>query len=207
MNLLPLVVLLVLSGTFSASETALFSLDPPGRARAGPRARALLEAPRDLLLTILLANLFVNLLFFASVPLLYGSEGTGGALLTGLSALVTILLAGEILPKTLALRAPVLVSRAAALPLTVLVGALSPVRRVVAWLLELFLRMSGEAEKREREITPETLAAALEHSAEEGLLAAGEADLLAEIVELSGLRVRERSNTRGKVCESTRPSG
>ena len=192
MNFLPLAVLLLFSGLFSASETALFSLDEGGRNRAGRATRRLLASPRDLLLTILLANLFVNLVFFAAAPVLLGEgRDAGERVLLGLAALLAILLCGEILPKTLALRAPVMVARLVTLPLAVLVRVLAPVRRFLGWVLDILLRLTGEIDKRERAITPETLAAALERSAEAGILAAGEADLLGEIVELSSLRVRE----------------
>lgn len=183
--------LLALSGLFSGSETALFSLAPPQRARAGARAGRLLEGPRELLLTILLGNLFVNLLYFALVPVLFGGAGTRHALLAGLIALVALLLLGEILPKTLALRAPVFVARLVALPLTLLVRALGPLRRVVGAALEVMLRATGESEREERAVTPEALAAALDKSAADGVLRVGEADLLAEIVELGSMRVRE----------------
>ena len=183
--------MLVLSGMFSSSETALFSLDEEGRRRAGPRAQALLAAPRDLLVTILLCNLVVNLAFFTVTPLLLPSDGARGALLGGLLALVAVLVCGEILPKTLALRSPVLLARVAAPPLTVLVGVLMPLRRVVSWVLDLCHRLIGEHEREERRLSAEALADALERSARQGVLEVGEADLVAEIVELSSMRVRE----------------
>ena len=62
--LLVLLVLLALSASFSASETAFFSLEGSERDRASDRVRRLLNEPQDLLITILLANLIVNLLFF-----------------------------------------------------------------------------------------------------------------------------------------------
>jgi len=66
-------VLLVLSGMFSGSETALFSL-PKGQLREARRSRsatgraiaALLAKPRRLLVTLLLGNTAVNVLFFAT---------------------------------------------------------------------------------------------------------------------------------------------
>lgn len=183
--------MLVLSGMFSSSETALFSLDEEGRRRAGPRAQALLAAPRDLLVTILLCNLVVNLAFFTVTPLLLPSEGARGAVLGGVLALVAVLVCGEILPKTLALRSPVLLARVAAPPLAVLVGVLMPLRRVVSWVLDLCHRLIGEHEREERRLSAEALADALERSARQGVLEVGEADLVAEIVELSSMRVRE----------------
>jgi CBS domain containing-hemolysin-like protein len=49
----------------------------------------------------------------------------------------------------------------------------------------------GEASRDEPRITAETLAEVLGQSADVGMLAASEADLLAEVVELEGIRVRE----------------
>ena len=191
MRYLPLLALLGLSGLFSASETALFSLDEDGRKLAGRRARALLAAPRNLLLSLLVANLFVNSLFFAIQPWLFAFDDARGALLAGFGSLVALLLAGEIVPKTLALSAPVVVSRWVAWPISVVVTLLTPLWRWMGAILDVLMRLTGEAGKRERRVTPDALAAALERSAEAGLLAAGEADLLAEIVELSSLAVRE----------------
>ncbi len=183
--------LLLLSGSFSGSETALFSLDQAGRERAGARVRELLAAPRELLVTVLLGNLVVNLAFFTTVPLLFPGAGTGGAVLSGFGALLAVLLMGEIVPKMVALRSPILVARVMAGPLAIVVRVAAPARRVITALLEVLRRLIGESEREERRLTPEHLAAALEKSSDEGVLAAGEADLLAEIIGLSNLRVRE----------------
>lgn len=197
MELVPLAVLVVLlasSGFFSASETALFSLEPDEVESAGPRVARLLAEPREVLVTLLLGNLVVNLVFFVSVPRLVG--GRFGELAVALGALLAILLFGEILPKTLALRAPIGMARVAALPVGALVAAAGPARRLVGAFLDGALRLLGESAREERGISPEALARALEHSADEGLLALGEADLLAEIVELGDLRVREIMSPR-----------
>jgi CBS domain containing-hemolysin-like protein len=53
------------------------------------------------------------------------------------------------------------------------------------------MRALGDAAQPERPISVQALGEALERSARQGLLAPGEADLLAEIIELSSLRVRE----------------
>ncbi|HJO26504.1 MAG: hypothetical protein CMK00_04415 [Planctomycetes bacterium] len=190
--LLPVAValgLLLVSAFFSASETALFCLGPGEREGAGDRARRLLEHPRDLLVSVLLGNLVVNLVFFALVPRL--AKGAGWSpLAAAAAALAAIVLCGEILPKTLGLRAPRAVARLTALPLTVVVGALAPARRAANAVIEVILRALGESGKPEQGITTEALGEVLERSAGEDLHA-GEADLLAEIVELDSIRVRE----------------
>lgn len=192
---LPLLLLLVLSGSFSASETALFSLDEKGQEALSDRAKKLLLEPRDMLITILLGNLLINVLYFSLAPVLL----TGSRLAVGIGALLALLILGEILPKTLALRAPHFVARMAAPFLSVAVVAIAPVRRFVSGFLELGLKALGEDQRLEVGITPEALGEALEHSAQEGALALREADLLADIIELSGLRVREIMTPRVEV--------
>ena len=100
-----LAVLLMLSASFSSFEAALFSLDDEDRGRAPERVRRMLEEPRPLLVTVLLGNLFVNLAYFALAGRIDWGEGSEAPFLRVLVPLVVILIAGEILPKTLALRA------------------------------------------------------------------------------------------------------
>jgi putative hemolysin len=188
---LGLLVLLFASGFFSASETALFSLRPEQRARAGYRAVRLLEQPRDLLVGVLLGSVLVNLSFFASAPMVLAGAGFDHPFYGGLGAVLVLVLCGEIFPKTLALRAPILVARLCSLPLGPAVYLLRPLGRGVTAFLEVSMRALGDAAQPERPISVQALGEALERSARQGLLAPGEADLLAEIIELSSLRVRE----------------
>jgi len=184
-------VLLAASAFCSASETALFSLDEAGRTRAGAATQRLFANAQALLITLLLTNLVVNLSIFAAASI-SASQGDGKhKIAVGTAALLGVLVLGEILPKTLALRAPVAVSRTVAPALVVLVAVLGPPRRVVRTLVEAAMRVLGEAAREEPRITAETLAEVLGQSAEVGMLAASEADLLAEVVELEGIRVRE----------------
>jgi CBS domain containing-hemolysin-like protein len=185
-----LAVLLGASALCSSSETALFSLGERDRPRAGALASRLLQDKRSLLITLLLGNLLVNILFFAFASRL-DPGGESGRFLVAAGALLAILTCGEILPKTLALRAPVRVARACALPVAALVAAFAPVRIVIHALLELGYRLLGPVARKEHGITTESLARVLENSARHGLLEDREAGLLAEIVELESIRVRE----------------
>jgi len=104
--------LVVGSGFFSASETALFYLshDELRSFRAGkPRERmaaALLSDADRLLTAVLFWNLVINLAYFAvSVVVthrLYEAELKGAAGLYGIAALFGIILFGEVLPKSTA---------------------------------------------------------------------------------------------------------
>jgi len=179
--------LLCLSAFFSGAETALFNMEPGRLQEAGVRVRRLLDRPRDLLVTILLGNLFVNVLFFALVPHLFEAD----ELLTGAGALLAILVLGEILPKTLALRSGPRVARLAAPPLGLMMSLLAPIGGGIHRLLDGFMRAFGQDEAAEQRIDVHHLDQALQRSAKKGHIAPGEADLLAEIVELGHLRVRE----------------
>ena len=186
-----LALLLLASSGFSATETALFSLSREERSEAPLRIRRLLENPRNLLATVLLGNLLVNVIFFSlAAKIDWGSSAFAPAL-SAFGALVAILICGEILPKTIALRMPTAISTLGALPMTILVRLFRPVTWTFAHTLEYSTRALGDSGRDERGITPEDLAAVLSRSAETGLIETGEADMLAEIVELGGIRVRE----------------
>ena len=186
-----LAVLVTASASLSGSETALFSLNAAERRRAGALATRLLEDPRSLLVTVLVSNLGVNLLFFAFAARVRIGEGPYARLWSGLAALVVLLVLGEVLPKTVALRARLTCARLGAPLLAILDVLLVPVQRAADRVLELFYRVLGEAGHAEHGITAETLASVLEKSAQQGLLLDGEAEFLAGVVELSEVRVRE----------------
>lgn len=191
-----LLALLAASGTFSASETALFSLSVEQRAEAPRRVRDLLSRPADLLVSILLGNLVVNVLFFTLAArieflALAGLGEVGGArFFEGVPPLLCLLIAGEILPKTFALRSPARVARATAAPLQVVVRVLTPPARMILSLIEAVRSRLG-GEEPERHVTPEVLEELLTRSAAEGLIEEDEAEMLAEILELGSIRVRE----------------
>ena len=109
-----LVILILLSGFFSGSETALMTLNRyrmKSLARKGHRgaklARYLLQRPDRLLGLILLGNNFVNILASAIASLIamrfYGEAGI--AIATGILTFV-ILVFAEVTPKTLAALKP-----------------------------------------------------------------------------------------------------
>jgi putative hemolysin len=182
-------VLLLLSAAFSSSETALFSLNESQRARAGAAAQKLLSRPRHLLVVVLVGNLVVNLFYFALVPRLHPERGS--ALPVDVGALVALLLAGEIFPKLLGLRARVPVARALAPLIYALFVILGPVRVLLTRMLDAVGRMISRVLRDDAGLTPDDLAHVLESGAEDGSLDVAEADLLAEIVELADIRVRE----------------
>ncbi len=183
--------LLLVSGMFSSAETAFFSLSHRQRKRVGRTAHRLLKRPRELLVSVLLGNIVINVLYFAFAKrLLAGGHGIN-ELAVGIGILVALLVFGEIIPKTLGLRARVRVARAAAPLLLVLVVVMRPATRPLRALLERTNRVLSLWIPEEAGITAEVLARVMERGEEQGDLLAEEADLLAEVIELDDIRVRE----------------
>lgn len=115
--LIPIFVLLVMSALFSASETAyssaskirLRTMHADGDKRAG-KALKLLDRYDDLLSTVLIANNIVNIVLTTLVTVLFlqliaGNEPLANVISTIVTT-VTVLIFGEVTPKTLARQYP-----------------------------------------------------------------------------------------------------
>ncbi|MCF7985543.1 MAG: HlyC/CorC family transporter [Thiohalocapsa sp.] len=148
---LSLIGLLVLSGFFSGSETALMTLNRyrlRHRAEQGHRgailARRLLERPDKLIGLILLGNNFVNILassLATVIALKLGGEGAI-AIAAGLLTLV-ILIFAEVTPKTMAALHPERIAYPAAFVYTPLLKILQPVVWSVNIITNGLLRALG----------------------------------------------------------------
>jgi len=194
--------LLALSGFFSGSETALFSLRREhlralGRGR-GRFVRRLLHDPRSLLITILFGNLVVNVLFYSvsvTLVLRLHREGlTAAATALGIAAPLLVIVFGEVAPKSLAVYVPRPIAELAAPPLVVLRAVLLPLRVVLGAFTEGVLRLlvgprsiptSGGY------VTAEELKQLLESSQVRGTLRPDEGRMLRELIDLGHLRCRE----------------
>ncbi len=200
-----LAVLVVLSGTFSGSETVLFALTPAQiqqqAASSNPFRRLaarLMQRPRSTLTTILIGNTAVNVFLFATSYVLFRDLAARvGAWLNPVAGVASILLVvvfGEVVPKvlgvTLTLR---LVPVAAAV-----VQVAGYVFRPLGWLLNvlvtepltrLFLGPSSRAAP--KRLSSDELKALLEMSRNRGVINRIEDAYLREIIDLSDLRVRD----------------
>lgn len=200
-----LLLLLVCSALFSGGETALFTLRAVqseqlarGRAGVGRMAHALVRRPEQLLVTLLLGNMTVNVLFFAisSVAVVQIAKASGPLIgtLVALVPLVAIILVGEVLPKALALSFPVAVTLIVAAPLYILQRLLTPIRVVLqSGLVNPAVRLIAPepAPHDDRPITHEELQTLLKASTQRGGLDVSTSTLLQEVVELRDMRVSE----------------
>lgn len=146
-----LLFLILLSGFFSGSETALMTLNRyrlKHQAEQGHKgamlARALLERPDRLIGLILLGNNFVNILASALATIIALRIGGEGALAaaTGILTLV-ILIFAEVSPKTLAALHPERLAYPAAFLYTPLLKLLYPLVRSVNWITNGLLGTLG----------------------------------------------------------------
>lgn len=199
--LLALAALLGASGLASGSETALFRLAHADRqrlAREHPTAARAVEVlfrePRALLVTVLLCNMTANVTYFVvSSVLSYRVDGPVAAAAVGVGTLLTIILFGEVLAKLLASAHRVAFVSVMAVPLLTVHRVIGPVRFVVDRLLVGPLsRLVAPPERRApQSLSPEELSALLDIGAHSGAIDADEQELLADVLELGALRVRD----------------
>jgi len=200
LELIGLGVLFLLSGFFSASETALFSLSRARVQRLGETGGAtgraianLLSMPRRLLITILVGNMVVNTaaasIIASRITLNLGDRGVGLAI--GVTTLL-LLLFGEVTPKTLAVRHAEAVARVAALPLLGFSKLIFPIRCVLRCITNAILALlrRGHIESAHL-LTRHELAAALEAGEEAGAIDELEHDMVEHIFQFPTIAGRE----------------
>lgn len=194
--------LLAASAFFSSSETALLSLQretviafAEGTSRRGHLVAKLLERQRDLLATILFGNLVVNVLFYATSSLFaYRAAAEGRptvAAAVGLGGLLTVIVFGEVVPKTVALTFNKSFAQAVAIPLygffTVvgpLTRAIGPVVRAITNVILRVIRPPGR-------ITRDELSMLVEATRSQGHIPPHEGEMIEEVMSLSDTRVRD----------------
>lgn len=191
-------VLLALSGFFSGSEAALFSLPASAVERfrgsssgAGRAVSRLLSDPQALLITILIGNLAVNLMATSSVTtLLVATLGDrAGSWIAWLGMSMVILVAGEVTPKVVALHHSVPWAAACGRPMRALCLLLAPIRIV---LVRLVAPLTGGWYIDRRSLLERTeLQTAVQEAAENGSVQPFEAEVLLGLLGLEEIRVRE----------------
>ena len=158
LRLIAYTLLLLMSGFFSGSETALFGLgevDLRGLEERGhPRVtllRRLLSEPRRLIATIFIGNELVNIgasTLLATVTDRYMHEH-GQLAVTTTSTVVSvflILMLGELTPKNLAVELSTRWATVAARPIAVLSAVMAPLRWGIERIADVVVRLIGDPE-------------------------------------------------------------
>lgn len=146
-----LLFLILLSGFFSGSETALMTLNRyrlEHRAKQGHKgailARTLLERPDRLIGLILLGNNFVNILASMLATVIALRVGGEGAIAAAAGILtLAILIFAEVSPKTLAALHPERIAYPASFVYTPLLKLLYPLVWSINWITNGLLRAFG----------------------------------------------------------------
>ncbi len=193
--------LLILSGGFSGTETALFSLKTADlnriRRAKGPVFGAIAALRADLpgfLTTVLFGNMVVNILLFATSAViaahLADEFGAGAGLAFNLASLLMVITFGEVTPKALAAVLQLPFARLTALPMYALHRCLSPLRRVLNSIVKLGERLANVAEPSSA-AQAEELHLLMQASREQGVISSNEHELIAGVVGLAEVRMRE----------------
>jgi CBS domain containing-hemolysin-like protein len=211
--------LLAGSAFFSGSETAFFNLTrrqikqlSTSTHRMQKLLARLLKRPGRLLNCLLLGNMTVNILFFATSSVLIlrvkAQWGVAAASGVALATFLLLLLFGEILPKSLAYTNSRSVALTAALPAYLCVKIFGPAAFIArVFILEPVLRLVLGHRRAPKAITLAEFRSLIDFSRRRGLITEDENRLLGEVVELGFLKVRHVMEPRVDMiaCEVSTP--
>ncbi len=194
-----LVVLLVCSGCFSATETALFCLSRIERRRLkedrSTRSKLIVRAlrrPRELLSTILFGNTLVNVATSATAALLFARLIPAHSLSTAIVVdSLLVLLAGEIIPKTIAMNHAKPMAQSAIMPLHLFSKISHPIVRVFDFSAHAILRLLKVPEEQERALSPTELEVLLDEAGRKDTITSQEQRMARNILRFSETAAEE----------------
>ncbi len=200
-TILSILVLLMLSGFFSGSETALTAAS---RARmhllekeGDPRAKAvnhLLENKENLIGAVLLGNNLVNILASAlATSLFIKAFGPGGLATAAATAVMTVLVLvfSEVLPKTYAITRPDRMAMSVARPIGWLVAAVGWLVVGIQAVVRTTLRTFGVREANDMVSPDEEIRSVLDLHHAEGAVDTAHRSRLVGALDLAGMTVEE----------------
>lgn len=200
-----LVVLVILSGFFSGSETALMSISTikvkalvKQKRRGSLALQRIKKEPHRLIITILIGNNLINIgsasLATVVSTKLFGSSGIGIA--TGVMTFM-ILIFGEITPKTLASQNAEKISLAIARPIEILALILFPIVKAFDILSRLVNRVLGS--KPEAELSEDELRAMVRMGVKEGILNREAARIMNNVLKFEGTKVTQIMTPKSEI--------
>ncbi len=196
--ILILVILVILSAYFSATETAFTSLNRirlKSKADAGNRRAALalklVDQYDNLLSTILVGNNIVNL-SASSLATVFFTEGLrlqNGAVVSTAVITIVVLVFGEVSPKSLAKEYPESFAMFSAPIMRVLMVILTPVNLLFRLLKKLLSKLVHKSD--DSGITEEELVTMVDQAESEGGLDQHESKLIRSAIEFNDMEVDE----------------
>ena len=207
--LLIMPLLLVGSGFFSGSETALFGLSAGERLELrrlpgpGPRAvLTLLKNQRLLLIMLMLGNMTMNVLYFviSSVLMMNDLFGWFGDICFAIGALLGIVLLGELIPKFLASVLRIQYARLVGPVLLAIYRGLYPFWRTIDVVIVTPLSRLTSPSSEPPGLSSEELQALVELSGHEGVLDATEQRQLHYVLRLGRTKVHVAMTPRTRMA-------
>ncbi|MBE6022033.1 MAG: HlyC/CorC family transporter [Cellulosilyticum sp.] len=186
-----LALLLLASGFFSASETALMTLSKldirymiEQNIKGAEKLDKLLEDPNKLLGSILVGNNLVNIMASSLATMIAislsggSSSGIGVGIATGVMTLL-VLIFGEITPKSLATQNAQKIALFVATPISIIVKVFSPVVTILMLITNTLVKvLGGNPDKGKPFITADELKTIVNVSHEEGVIETEEKDMI-----------------------------
>lgn len=195
-----LVILLIGSGFFSASETALMSLSKirirhmqEEGVKGAKLVASLTEDPNKLLSSILIGNNVVNIAATSISTSLFLElfKGNGVAISTVVMT-VLVLIFGEITPKTIAANSSEKVAIAVSKPIQLIIFILKPVVWVFNIVTGVIFKLFGVDNKNNQPyITEEELKTMVNVGHEEGVLEIEEREIINNVFEFGDMQAKE----------------
>ena len=204
-TILILVILMALSATFSASETALTAANKirlKNQAEEGDKraegALKLTDKYDNALSALLISNNIVNTLSASLTTVIFtqllGEGGVGAA-----TAVITVLLVifGEVLPKTFAAANAEKFIKITQKPLHIIILVLTPFIKILELLKKLIIRNNGDDIP---SVTEEELMTIIDEIEDEGVLEEDEAELVQSAIEFNDIAADEILTPRVDIC-------
>lgn len=200
-QLILLIILLILSGFFSASETALMSLSKirtrhlvEEGVKGAKLVEKLTDDPNRLLGSILIGNNIVNIgasALASSVAAQIFGGSTGIAIATAVMT-VLVLIFGEITPKTLAKQNSESVSLKVIKPINIVVKVFTPFVWIFTKISSFIIKLlGGSIDRTQPFITEEELKTMVGVSEEEGVLEEEEKEMIFNVFEFGDSQVKD----------------
>jgi len=192
---------------FALAETALFSLNQwqvaqltEEQSGTGRIVSQLLERPQDLQATLALGNTFANAaILAAALRMVFDAQWAFGLTMLALAALV--LLVGEVLPKTLAVRQPERWALRVAWPLLLFRRVTKPFYRAAQWTNAAILRQAAATVTPPAAVTEAEYQELLELAWQQGTLEESEREIILQIISLDRRTARDVMQPRaGMAC-------
>ena len=195
-----LIVLLLGSGFFSASETSLMSLSKirirymeEEGVKGAKLVSSLIEKSSDLLSSILVGNNVVNIAATSvSTSLFISIFGDGGVAIATAVMTVLVLIFGEITPKTIAANSPEKIAVIVSKPISIIMEITKPIVWVFNLLTGIIFKIMGiENDGVKPFITEEELKAMVNVSHEEGVLEIEEREIINNVFQFGDMQAKE----------------